>query len=298
MTITKNRLEQLKMPLMCYDIAFKAIFTDEVNILAKMVSDITGIDYKTLENNVILETNELPISTNNEKAKRCDFILRINENNILNLELNSSYYNSLPIKNLSYLCHLFSRMTKRGENYSENSIITQVNLNCYEKNIDKELAKYQLQEIDSHEFYTKNITIFTVNVVKCYELYYNLDNKEDIPNYIRWGALIYNRDFSKIPDIVKNIMTDKERDRIMDKINKLTRDDLFYSELEAIEEAKRIENSKLSYAESKGLEQGIEQGIEQEKVATIKNMIKKDISLKDISDITGKTIEEIKEIIK
>ena len=112
------------MPFMCYDIVFKAIFIDNVNILAKMISDITGIDYKILENNIILETNELPINSNNEKAKRCDFILRITEDNILNLELNSSYYPGLIIKNLSYLCRLFSSMTKRGEKYDENNIVT------------------------------------------------------------------------------------------------------------------------------------------------------------------------------
>lgn len=36
---------------MCYDISMKAIFIDEINILAKMISDITGIDYKMLKDN-------------------------------------------------------------------------------------------------------------------------------------------------------------------------------------------------------------------------------------------------------
>ena len=53
---------------MCYDIAFKAIFTGEENILAKLVSSITGIDYWDLKDNLIFETNELPISRKNEKA--------------------------------------------------------------------------------------------------------------------------------------------------------------------------------------------------------------------------------------
>lgn len=289
------------MPLLCYDIALKAVFIDNVNILGKMISDITGIEYEVLKDNIILETNELPISTRNEKAKRCDFILRIDKNNILNLELNSSYYTGLHIKNLSYLCHLFSTMTKKGNSYTDNNIITQVNLNCYKENTDKALAKYQFQEIDSHEFYTKNITIFAINIVKCHQLYYNLDKKSNIPNYIRWGALIYNRDFSKIPDIVKNIMTNEERNIIMDKINRLTRDDLFYSELEAIEEAKKIENSKLNDAENKGIEQGIEQGFEkginEEKITTIKNMLKNNLDIEIISKVTGKTISEIKEFI-
>ena len=69
-----EKLYELSLPFMCYDISIKAIFTDEVNILAKMVSDITGIDYNLLEDNIVLETNELPISRNNEKVKKCDFI--------------------------------------------------------------------------------------------------------------------------------------------------------------------------------------------------------------------------------
>lgn len=30
------------------------------NVLAKMVSDITGLDYEILKDNIILEANELP----------------------------------------------------------------------------------------------------------------------------------------------------------------------------------------------------------------------------------------------
>ena len=49
-----------------------------------MISDITGIDYELLEDNLTLEANELPVSRKNEKAKRCDFVARLDENLILN----------------------------------------------------------------------------------------------------------------------------------------------------------------------------------------------------------------------
>ena len=57
------------MPFMCYYIAFKAVFIGEENLLAKMVSNITGIYYEVLENNIILEVIELPISTIKRKLK-------------------------------------------------------------------------------------------------------------------------------------------------------------------------------------------------------------------------------------
>lgn len=170
---------------------------------------------------------------------------------------------------------------------------TQINLNCYKENLNKPLAKYLLQEVDDYQVYTKSLSIFDVNIVKCNELYYN-HKQEEIPNYVRWGALIYCDDFSKIPDIVKGIMTDEERDRIMDKMDKLTHDDVFMTELEAKEWDKWEENSKIDYA----MEQGIEKGIEQKELEIIKSMLKNNLDLETIARVTNKTIEEIKEIVK
>ena len=271
-----------------------------------MVSDITGISYELLKDNVILETTELPISTKNEKAKRCDFVLRILDDKIINLELNANKYAGLIIKNLSYLCSLFATSTKRGEEYNEDMLVMQINLNCYEDRQDKALAKYLLQEEDTHKIYLKNIAIFDLNIVKCSELYYNLDNQENIPNYIKWGALIYCNNFENIPDIVNGIMTDKEREQIMGKLDKLTREDLFYTEEEALEWAEwerrsiatEAKNKGLQEGRKEGIEHGIEQGIEQTIKTTIQKMLKKNMSLNDISDITGKTIDEIEKIIK
>ena len=40
---TNTKFGELRMPFICYDSVFKALFMDEVNILTKMVSDITGM---------------------------------------------------------------------------------------------------------------------------------------------------------------------------------------------------------------------------------------------------------------
>ena len=197
-----KKLNELSLPFLMFDISMKAVFIDEVNILAKMVSDITGIDYKLLEDNVILETNEIPISRNNEKAKKCDFILKIDKDNILNLEINTSYYPEVVIKNLSYLFGIYSRSSKKGEDYNENILIRQVNLNCYDNDKDKVLSKYTLLEEETHKLYSKSISIFDLNIVKCSNVYYNLINKEEIPKVIRWGALSYNRDYEKFQKLL------------------------------------------------------------------------------------------------
>ena len=99
--ITTTKPETTTIPFLCRDIVFKAVFTGEENILAKLVSNIARIDYWVLKDNLIFETNEIPIDKKNEKAKRCDFILRISNKNIINLEINTSNYTGKKIKNLA-----------------------------------------------------------------------------------------------------------------------------------------------------------------------------------------------------
>ena len=283
------------MPFICYDSVFKALFMDEVNILTKMVSDITGMDYEILENNITLETNELPVNSLKEKVKKCDFILRIDKNKILNIELNASYYTGLLIKNLAYLCNIFSRVTKKSDKYDENLNVIQLNLNCYEKNKAKDvLEEYKLQNIKTHEIYSENISILSLDIVKCHDIYYNDDNKEKLPEFIKWGTFIYNRNYDMIPSILNGLISERQVKKIMDKIDKLTNDSLFMSELEKEEWAVWEENSKLAYAKDEGISQGIEQNTKE----MILSMIKNKIDIETISKITNKTIEEINQIIK
>lgn len=310
----KKKKNKLKYPILCYDVFFKSIFINQENLLAKMVSDITDIDYKILENNIILEINELPVRTNREKAKKCDFVLRIGKDNIINLELNLKSYSGLIVKNLSYIFHLFSTSTKRGEEYEDDLIIFQINLNCFKEIEDNiPLKKYSLREETTNKLYLKNIGIYDLNVVKCHELYYNEPNKDKLPNYIKWGALIYSKDIRAMSSIMDSFLSKKEKDIIMAGLDKLTHDDLFYTEKEAQEweewERKSIETYIRKKAQKEGLEQGIEQGIEQgleqgveigleqKTKEIIISMINNNISIELISKVTNKTKEEINKII-
>ena len=291
--MTTTKLKNLPLPFLCRDIAFKAVFTGEENILAKLVSSITDIDYWYLKDNLIFETNEIPISKKNEKAKRCDFILRMTNNNVISLEINTSYYSGMPIKNLAYICGIYSKSTKRKEKYDDKFIAYQINLDCYNDNKNDVLEKYLLQEVTNHKVYTSNLSIFNLNVVKCSDIYYNCDDKEDIPDYIRWGTLIYTRDFNKIPDIAKNILTKKEVKIIMDKIKKLHEDSLFMSESEALEWEEWEKKSIMQ----DGINQGLVEGSEKKTKEIVLAMVNNKLPIDTISKVTNKTIKEINDII-
>ena len=227
--------KEIKIPLLCYDFFFKSVFKDNENILAKMISNITGLDYKLLKDNIILETNELPVSRKNEKFKKCDFIIRVGKDMILNLELNKNSYSELLIKNLSYVFNLFSTVTKKGNNYNKNLKIIQININCFKDN-----------------FYDKNIPL---------------------------------TDFNKIPIITKGILDEKECNLLMDKINKLTKEDYFMTEEESLEWGDWIENSIYNRA------------LEEKQDEMIKSMFENGLNLEMISKVANMEIEKIEKII-
>ena len=59
---------------------------------------------------------------------------------------------------------------------------------------------------------------------------------------------------------------------------------------------KKIQNSLLSEARENGINDGISKGVSQEKVSIAKNMLNKNMSIEDISDITGLSVEEINKL--
>ena len=259
-----------------------------------MISDITGMDYSLLKDNLVLKTNELPIYRKDEKFKRCDFVITVDEHMILNLELNRQSHTGLIVKNLSYVFQLFSTAFKKGEDYDEDLIVMQINLDCFKDSSNKKaLSKYYLQEENSHHIYSNNLIIYTLNIVNCHELYYNEDIKK-IPNYVRWGELLYCHDLSKIPSITKGIMTYEERNTIMGILDKLTKEDLFMSESDAL----KWEEWEKNTIYKDGVKEGMKEGNQQTTIEIVQSMLKNHLDLDTISKVTNKSIEEIKAIEK
>ncbi|MGM9882523.1 MAG: hypothetical protein ACI31S_06780 [Bacilli bacterium] len=79
-------------------------------------------------------------------------------------------------------------------------------------------------------------------------------------------------------DSVKNVNSDK----------KIMEDWIFE------ENARLYYEGGVDYARKKGFEEGIED----EKIEVIKNMLKKNIDYNTISEVTGKSVDEIKEMVE
>lgn len=277
----------LKEKMLCYDVIFKTIFVNNLNILARMISDITNLDYNLLKDNIMLDTNELPVANKNNKFKKCDFIIKIKDNMIINLEINKNTYSGLLIKNLSYVFNIFSNTFKKGEKYNDDLIIFQININAFHENNAKALSRNYLSDIDDYNVYTDSIAIYNLSIDKCHELFYNYDNL-NIPKYILWGELLYQSDCSKIEELSRLLLSKEESEKLMRKISELSSEEIFMSNEERLEWEEWEKNTIY--------DDGVKEGIEQEKISNIKKMLENNIDIEIISKITGLSVEEIKNI--
>lgn len=211
-----------KFPILSEDSTFKAVFANEENILIKMISDITGIKKEIFKDNVILETDETSIKIIDEKARNCDFIIRLHNDNIITIELNK-YGNTGEIaKNLYHLFNLFDTEPKYNEDYEPDPIIIQISfsyLDLEKYDRIKPLGQYYLIENEPNKIYTKNAKIYELNILKCHNIYHKEDIN-NIPNYIKWGELLYCKNIEDIPNITKDLLTPQESNLIINKISK------------------------------------------------------------------------------
>lgn len=135
------------------------------------------------------------------------------------------------------------------------------------------------------ELYVKNFIIYEINMDYYDKIWYS-KNKEEIKK----------NQYMIMLDLDKKELENMPKDKIVDKyitnVTIVNDDPEFQKYMSEEEDKKKIQNSLLFEAK----EEGISKGISQEKVSIVKNMLKKNMSIEDISDITGLSIEEIKKI--
>ena len=348
MLALKHKLDNTR--ILTYDIGFKSVFGRSTELMSRLISTITGINYDLLKDNIILIVNEIPVIKKNEKLKRCDFIVRIGDGGLINLELNR-YSNAFSRrKNFSYVTSLYGRRTTKGTNYELNLLLNQININAYNTGDDvSPLEIYELREEKSNKVYYKEdiqFKIFELNIAKCYQLYYNESDLRNDP-IILLGALLYCANSMEMSKVSGNFFSKKENEIFMDNVKSLydNSDLLTIEELTQMEQScfdstikdyeKRIKQAK---EEAKKLELLKEENLEkikqlkeetdklkeetdklkeetdklkeetdklkEESTAKIdqttreivSNMLKQGFKYEVISSITGKSIDEIKDI--
>ena len=276
-----------------YDRTFKEVFLNPKNedLLKVLLEDILKVE---IEIKKILPT-ELITGNNIIKSKRVDaLILAINKK--IEIEINASINEYVYIRNMSYICNIYSTNALVGDSYNQDIDIIQINLTW---GLDYEESKREFRISDKNgNVYVKNLLIIEINMEYYKKIWYSKDEKK-----IKENELLVMLDLNE-GELKKMPKSDKISEKYVESVTIVNNDPFFQEYMSQEEDQRKMQNSLIREAEDTGYEKGIklgkEKGIklgeEKGKIAIAKSLIQSGMSLEEISRHTKIDIEELKEI--
>lgn len=290
--------KKLKMTL-ASDVLFKKVFFTEGSVLLKMLQDvldikedsgITIIGYETRPNNIF------------GKSFRGDLLVTLSDRTYVSIEMNNSNPKNSLSRNMIHLFRIHSDMLVKGMSDSEleKYRLYQLNFDNFRNPSREAIEKYAFCSLTTGKVRNLIYTFCDVDLEKCRKLVYNV-NVREVSKDIRWGAIMTSNDIEEISKLLgEDMLSMEEKDKFLNTVRELNEDE------KVVKDWMWEENDKLRYyndlkaSEEQGIEQGIEKGIEQgiedKSKEVVINMLNKNMDYETISEISGKTIEEIKEI--
>ena len=278
------------------DIVFKSIFLKESNrdMLERLIEEAINKKVKVLE----VKASELPKGSVYERGKILDVLVDSDEGEI-NIEVNSYSDIYLHRRNASYIFSRYSSAVSRAGSFKDMKNYIQINLTREDRNKDLEMISvYELMEIDRHDRYIDNFTIYEFNISKIKDAWYNGDRSHNI-------MALLDADYCELDTMNDG---DDIMDRFKDEVKNVNRGLGDVQFMDPDEDAEIIFNtivdSEKERAQKEGLQEGLEKGREEGMVEgmaegiknTARKMKQKNIDINTISEITNLSIDEIEKL--
>lgn len=280
--------KQIEMIPLTFDPVFKGVFERNLNLLKRFLNVTLDLRLDLKTSKITLLNNELPKENIKEYQKTIDIYVVLNETIYVDIEINRSNFEKVKLRNYLYDNKLFSMLLETGDTSEnlKNQYFYQLNLNTKDK-----LIPYGEDIIVSFGLKTKSIYLdHKYTVLKYLEFYRNLyyTKNENLSEEEIWLASLTATTFSELNEMLSNILPNHEKNKLIGDVIRMSKD--YFS----IHEWEKEKCDELVKSESRRIdrEEGIQEGIEQ----TIKKMLEKKLDKNLISEITGKSIEEIEQI--
>lgn len=159
-----------KIPKLVYNAMFKAVFTDNKVVLARMIESILeycDINVSIKDKDLVIKSNELSLNNYLDKQFICDYIVKLDEDTELNIEINKATYPGLVQRNMTYSFKIYFDYFKLGDSYKKLSKYTllQVNFNNYKNPNGKNINRfYMIDTNDINNVLSKNLAIVNVDI--------------------------------------------------------------------------------------------------------------------------------------
>ena len=226
------------------------------------------------------------------RGKRVDILLDTNVGRV-GIELNAGYYDYLHARNLAYQCDVYAHYTLRGEEYSEETKIIQINFtyglesNQATKNLDLNLEEQYWVQTDRNLKYVSNFLIVEFNMDKIMSFWYAKD-EENIKKYKYFIMMDLNK-----KELEMLAGQDRMVGKYMEDIESLNESPEFHIYMTEEEDRRKRHNTEMSLARKKGLEEGIEQ----KSLEVAKSLLSMGVNtIEQIAKVTGLSVEAVKKL--
>ena len=292
-------MEENKFYSAKFDRAFKETFLKEKNhdLLKGILEDALEVKISKLE----LKPTVKLSSNVHIREKTLDALLDTNIGKI-DVEVNSKVENYVRPRNMSYLCNEYASHTLVGKEYTEDTMIMQVNFTYEMSRKAPPKRIYYIQDEEGDKF-VKNFKIIEINMEYYLNLWYDFKKGKGNDALIEKHQLLVMLGL-ELDDLEKLSKKYKKVGRYLMEIKIVNEDPEFRSYMTEEEDREIIQNTLVNEAKEEGIKQGLEQGLEQgieqgsknKEIEIAKNLMAKGVSKEIIIDSTGLSKKEIEEL--
>lgn len=280
---------------MTNDRVFKSVLSsiEARDYLIDIISGITGLPKANLKKDMTFVDSEHRISS----KKISDLVVEVKDN-VINLEMNNTYYKKLVDRNFEYIAKLKSNLI--GESYNKIRKVIQINFDNFNRyNDDRAVIKFEMRD---EKGIKEGVSLESYHVIlpNVKEKYYNENNKDDLIGKLVIFVAERDEELQKLID--KHI----ELRPVGKKLVEISREEEARGIYDLEEHERRVRNSLIEDAledgwnrgkkegKEEGIKEEIKEGIKENKLSVAKRMLEKNIDINVISECTGLSEKEIK----
>ena len=296
MLMPKKQSEAKEEMQLTVDYAFKRVFGRNGNesILKDFLESILDIEIKS----ITIQNPEIPKNIKNSKVGILDIRAEVNGDEITEVEMQVHNQYNIDKRSPTYLTKIYSEQLNEGEPYikvKKVAVINILNFNYYKRNSyhsvarmkfeeSKESEKVDLGYIIEDKYATEDLEMHFIELPKFRMKDPNMSSKLE-----QWLCLICNEE-----EMIKMARSkNKEIDKAKKELERLAMNpeekEMYDLRIKAIRDEMNIRES--GYID--GLSAGETKGKKEQKIEIAKNMLKKQMKVQDIADITGLSPDEI-----
>ena len=276
---------------MTNDRVFKSVLSsiEARDYLIDIISGITGLPKANLKKDMTFVDSEHRISSKNESKKISDLVVEVKDN-VINLEMNNTYYKKLVDRNFEYIAKLKSNLI--GESYNKIRKVIQINFDNFNRyNDDRVVIKFEMRD---EKGIKEGVSLESYHVIlpNVKEKYYNENNKDDLIGKLVIFVAERDEELQKLID--KHI----ELRPVGKKLVEISREEEARGIYDLEEHERRVRNSLIEDALedgwNRGKKEGKEEGIKENKLSVAKKLSEEGISLDIIKKVTNLSDDDIK----